>query len=60
MKYKQINIFYFLIALSVFGCKNPEKKEVKKETKSPDSYVLVEDWPKIPESLVLGNPTGLG
>ncbi|MCE2612350.1 peptidyl-alpha-hydroxyglycine alpha-amidating lyase family protein [Flavobacteriaceae bacterium D16] len=60
MKNYQISIFYFLIVLSVFGCKNPEKKEIKKENKIPDSYVLLEDWPKIPEDLVLGNPTGLG
>lgn len=60
MKYRQISIFYFLTALLLLGCKSPEKKEVKKESKNQDSYVLVEDWPKLPEDLVLGNPTGLG
>ena len=60
MKYRQISIFYFLTALLLLGCKSPKKKEVKKESKNQDSYVLVEDWPKLPEDLVLGNPTGLG
>lgn len=60
MKYRQISIFYFLTALLLLGCKSPGKKEVKKESKNQDSYVLVEDWPKLPEDLVLGNPTGLG
>lgn len=44
----------------MLGCKSPEKKEVEKESKNPDTYVLVENWLKIPEDLVLGNPTGLG
>lgn len=60
MKYREISIFYFLTALLLLGCGNSEKKEVKKESKNPDSYVLVEDWPKLPKDLVLGNPTGLG
>ena len=60
MKYREISIFYFLTALLLLGCGNSEKKEEKKESKNPDSYVLVEDWPKLPKDLVLGNPTGLG
>ena len=44
----------------MFGCKSPEKKEVKKEAKNLDTYVLVENWPKLEGDLVLGNPTGLG
>ncbi len=60
MKYREIDIFYFLTELLFFGCGNSEKKEIKKESKNPDSYVLVKDWPKLPEDLVLGNPTGLG
>jgi peptidylamidoglycolate lyase len=60
MKYRQINFFYFLIAFIVLGCKSPEKKDAKIESKNLDSYVLVENWPKIPEDLVIGNPTGLG
>ena len=60
MKFKQNNIFFILIAFLILGCKNPEKKEEKKESKNPDSYVLVEDWPKTPEDFVFGNPTGLG
>lgn len=60
MKNRQISIIYFLIALMILGCKSPEKKDVKKEAKSPDSYVLVEDWPKLPNNLILGSPTGLG
>ncbi len=60
MKYRQISIFYFLTALLLLGCKSPEKKEIKKESKNFDSYVLVEGWPKLPKDFVLGNPTGLG
>lgn len=60
MNYRQTSTFYFLIAIIVLGCKSLEKKEVEKESKNPDSYVLVKDWPKIPEDLILGNPTGLG
>ena len=60
MLYRLIGIFYFLTAFLVLGCKSPEKKEVGKEPKNPDAYVLVENWLKMPEDLVLGNPTGLG
>lgn len=60
MKYREINIFYFLTALFLLGCGSSEKREIKKGTKILDSYVLVEDWPKLPKDLVLGNPTGLG
>jgi len=60
MKYRQISIFYFFTALVLIGCKNPEKKDLREDSKNSDSYVLVEDWPKLPEGLILGNPTGLG
>ncbi len=60
MKIIKTIIFYFLSALMLIGCGNLEKKEIKKESENPDSYVLVQDWPKLPEDLVLGNPTGLG
>lgn len=56
MKFKQNSILYVLFVLLLVGCKNVEKKE----SKNVDAYVLVENWPKIPEDLVLGNPTGLG
>jgi peptidylamidoglycolate lyase len=60
MKYRKILLFYLPIAFLLIGCGNSEKKEVTKEFKNSDSYVLVEDWPKLPGDLVLGNPTGLG
>jgi len=60
MKFKPKSILYFLLALIVLGCKNPEKKEVKKESENSDSYVLVKDWPKLPDNFTLGSPTGLG
>lgn len=60
MKFKQNNISFILIMFLILGCKNSEKREMKKESKNPDSYVLVEDWPKTPEDFVFGNPTGLG
>lgn len=56
MKYREKTIFYFLTVFFLLGCGNSEKKEAK----TIDSYVLVEDWPKLPKDLVLGNPTGLG
>ncbi|HHE64770.1 MAG TPA: hypothetical protein ENL09_01990, partial [Bacteroidetes bacterium] len=60
MEFRQISILYFLLVLLMIGCKNPEEKEVNKESRNSDSHVLVKDWPKIPENFVLGNPTGLG
>ena len=33
---------------------------MKKNSKIPDFYQLVEDWPKIPEDTILHNSTGLG
>ncbi|MDW5289701.1 peptidyl-alpha-hydroxyglycine alpha-amidating lyase family protein [Formosa sp. PL04] len=60
MKYRLKSSIYFLLAFMILGCTNLKKKIVKKETQSPDSYVLVEDWPKIPNNLILGSPTGLG
>ena len=60
MKHKQKSILYFLLALLMLGCKNPKKREVKKEAEFSDSYVLENDWPKMPGDFVLGNPTGLG
>ncbi|WP_339839922.1 peptidyl-alpha-hydroxyglycine alpha-amidating lyase family protein [uncultured Flavobacterium sp.] len=60
MEFKQKSIFYFLLTLLIFGCKNTEKEELKKESENSDSYILVNDWPKLPENFVLGNPTGLG
>lgn len=44
----------------ILGCKNVEEKGGNKESKNPDSYVLVKDWPKTPKGFVFGNPTGLG
>ena len=60
MKFKQNSIFYFLLAILIFGCKNSEKIKPEKESKKSDSYVLDNDWPKFPDNFNLGNPTGLG
>ena len=60
MIYRQKCVFYALTILLLIGCKNPEKKQVNIESKNSDSYVLVEEWPKLPKELILGNPTGLG
>ncbi len=60
MKFKQKGLLYLLLVILFLGCKNPKKKDIKKESKKIDSYVLVENWPKLPEDLILGNPTGLG
>lgn len=60
MKFKQNSILYFLLALLIFGCKNSEKLKLKEEPKKSDSYVLDNDWPKLPDNFNLGSPTGLG
>lgn len=60
MIYRQKCVFYAITILLLIGCKNPEKKQVNIESKNSDSYALVEEWPKLPKELILGNPTGLG
>lgn len=59
MKLKQNGIFIILIALLILGCKNAERK-TEKESENFDSYVLVNDWPNLPDNFTLGSPTGLG
>jgi DNA-binding beta-propeller fold protein YncE len=60
MKIQKISIICCVTAILLMGCGNSEKTDVKKIASISDSYVLVEDWPKISEDIVLGNPTGLG
>lgn len=60
MKFTKNSILYILSVLLLLGCKNPENKEAEKESENVDSYVLVDDWPKLPDDFTLGSPTGLG
>lgn len=60
MKFIQDSILYFVLVLFLLGCKNSEKRETEKESKNNDSYVLDNNWPKLPDSFNLGSPTGLG
>ena len=60
MEFKQNNFLFFLIALLILGCKDSEKIKPEQESKESDSYVLVNDWPKLPDNFTLGSPTGLG
>jgi peptidylamidoglycolate lyase len=60
MKFKQNSILFFLTAFLILGCKDSEKSKPEQETKKSDSYVLVKDWPNLPDDFILGNPTGLG
>ena len=60
MKFKQKSILFFLTAFLILGCKDSEKSNPEQETKKSDSYVLVKDWPDLPDDFILGNPTGLG
>lgn len=60
MKFKLINILLFLVAFLILSCKNSEKSKIQQETNKSDSYVLVKDWPDLPDDFILGNPTGLG
>ncbi|MBT8376544.1 MAG: hypothetical protein KJO22_06720, partial [Bacteroidia bacterium] len=60
MEFKQNSILFFLTAILIFGCKDSEKSRPEQGTKKSDSYVLVNDWPKLPDNFTLGSPTGLG
>jgi streptogramin lyase len=60
MKFKQNSILLFLSAFMILGCKDSEKSKPEQQTKKSDSYVLVKDWPDLPDDFILGNPTGLG
>ena len=60
MKYHVTIILCFLIALLQLGCGNTEKKEIKTNLENLDSYILDENWPKLPDNFTLGSPTGLG
>lgn len=59
MKLKRNGTFILLITFLILGCENAEKKTVK-ESNNSDSYVLVNDWPNLPDNFTLGSPTGLG
>jgi peptidylamidoglycolate lyase len=48
------------MTLIVLGCNSPDGNELQRESQNNDAYILVEDWPKLSEGMVLGNPTGLG
>ncbi|WP_191859521.1 peptidyl-alpha-hydroxyglycine alpha-amidating lyase family protein [Hanstruepera ponticola] len=60
MAFKQNKILFFLVALLILGCKHSEKNKSEQEIINSDSYVLVKDWPKLPDNFILGSPTGLG
>ena len=59
MKLKPNGILIILIAFLILSCKNSEKK-TEQESENFDSYVLVNDWPNLPDNFTLGSPTGLG
>lgn len=56
----QKSLRYVLLAILVVGFKSPKTKDGIKASIQPDAYILVENWPNLPEDLILGNPTGLG
>ncbi|MFH6603793.1 peptidyl-alpha-hydroxyglycine alpha-amidating lyase family protein [Maribacter algicola] len=56
MKFKRTFFVYFLTIICLSGC--TERKPT--QFKDTDTYILVDEWPKLPPELVLGNPTGLG
>ena len=60
MEFKQYSVLFFLAALLILGCKNSEKNKTEQESKNFDSYILVNDWPNLPDNFTLGSPTGLG
>lgn len=60
MKFKQNRILFFLTAFLIIGCKDTKKSRPEQVTKESDSYVLVNEWPKLPDNFTLGSPTGLG
>lgn len=60
MKFKQNSILFIVTAFLILGYKSFKKNETKQESKNSASYVLVNDWPKLPDNFTLGSPTGLG
>lgn len=51
MNLKSTLIGLSLLSIVIIGCNS---------SNSADSYTLVQDWPHLPENIVLGNPAGLG
>ncbi len=60
MELKKNSILLFFTAFLILGCKDSEKSKPEQETKKSDSYILVKDWPDLPDNFTLGSPTGLG
>ena len=59
MKHPKISLIQILLLgliLLSLSC----QKETTKETLKSGTYVLVRNWPNLPEEFNLGNPTGLG
>ncbi|MFD1315168.1 peptidyl-alpha-hydroxyglycine alpha-amidating lyase family protein [Namhaeicola litoreus] len=60
MEFKRNTLLYFLVAFLILGCKNNDKNKPDQASKIVEAYILVKDWPKLPDNFILGSPTGLG
>lgn len=57
--YVKLKVICVLLSILLMGC-NGLNRRLEKENLEQFTYVLVKDWPKLPDSLIVGNPTGLG
>ena len=60
MATKNFYSILFLVPVFLIACNNSGEGNTKKNRDSINQYELVKDWPKLPDSFKLGNPTGIG
>lgn len=57
--YVKLKIISVLLSIFLIGCKGLNRR-LENVNQEQFTYVLVKDWPRLPDSLIVGNPTGLG
>lgn len=58
MIHKKLFVFYFFLLVSLSACSHSGQKHAIQD--SLIHYELVKDWPALPDSFILGNPTSIG